>query len=53
MFSHIFSSKKFIYKSEQVFDSNIYEEGELEEVATCKYYLQVQNEGEREVKRNA
>lgn len=53
MFSHIFSSKKFIYKSERVFDSNIYEEGELEEVATCKYYLQVQNEGEREVKRNA
>ena len=36
-----------------MFDSNIYEEGELEEVATCKYYLQVQNEGEREVKRNA
>ena len=53
MFSHIFSSKKFIYKSERAFDSNVYEEGELEEVATCKYYLQVQNEGEREVKRNA
>jgi len=32
---------------------NIYEEGELSEVSTCKYYLQVQNEGEREVKRNA
>ncbi|GAE94721.1 DNA-binding protein [Gracilibacillus boraciitolerans JCM 21714] len=32
---------------------NIYEEGELEEEATCKYYLQVQNEGAREVKRRA
>lgn len=32
---------------------NIYEEGELEEEATCKYYLQVQNEGAREVKRKA
>ncbi|WP_117148872.1 virulence RhuM family protein [Paraliobacillus zengyii] len=31
---------------------NIYEEGELEE-ATCKYYLQVQHEGSREVKRKA
>ncbi|KYD07961.1 hypothetical protein B4102_0595 [Heyndrickxia sporothermodurans] len=30
---------------------NIYEEGELSEEATCKNYLQVQNEGEREVKR--
>src|SRR5690625_3746558 len=30
---------------------NIYEEGELLEEATCKNYLQVQNEGEREVKR--
>ncbi|GIN58365.1 RhuM family protein [Lederbergia ruris] len=32
---------------------NIYEEGELQEQATCKYYLQVQNEGSREVKRKA
>nr|WP_144921682.1 virulence RhuM family protein [Paenibacillus bovis] len=32
---------------------NIYEEGELEEESTCKYYLQVQNEGSREVKRKA
>lgn len=32
---------------------NIYEEGELEEEATCKYYLQVQNEGSRKVKRKA
>ena len=32
---------------------NIYEERELEEEATCKYYLQVQNEGEREIKRKA
>lgn len=32
---------------------NIYEEGELEEESTCKYYLQVQNEGTREVKRKA
>ncbi|WDV47866.1 virulence RhuM family protein [Clostridiaceae bacterium M8S5] len=31
---------------------NIYEEGELEEMATCKNYLQVQNEGARQVKRN-
>src|SRR5699024_7023688 len=31
---------------------NIYEEAELEEKSTCKYYLQVQNEGSREVKRN-
>ena len=30
---------------------NIYEERELLEEATCKNYLQVQNEGEREVKR--
>lgn len=30
---------------------NIYEEGELLADATCKNYLQVQNEGEREVKR--
>ncbi|MEB6551156.1 virulence RhuM family protein [Heyndrickxia sporothermodurans] len=30
---------------------NIYEEGELLEESTCKNYLQVQNEGEREVKR--
>lgn len=26
-------------------------EAELEEKSTCKYYLQVQNEGSREVKR--
>jgi hypothetical protein len=32
---------------------NIYEEGELGEEATCKYYLQVQNEGSREVKRKS
>ena len=31
---------------------NIYEEGELIEAATCKDYLQVQNEGGREVKRS-
>ena len=30
---------------------NIFEEGELDEVATCKDFLQVQNEGSREVKR--
>lgn len=30
---------------------NIYEEEELIEEATCKYYLQVQNEGLREVRR--
>src|SRR5699024_8674652 len=32
---------------------NIYEEAELEEESTCKYYLQVQNEGSREVKRKS
>ncbi|RSK28513.1 hydroxyacid dehydrogenase [Bacillus sp. HMF5848] len=32
---------------------NIYEEGELQEEATCKYYLQVRNEGSRQVKRKA
>lgn len=32
---------------------NIYEEAELEEESTCKYYLQVQNEGARDVKRKA
>ncbi len=32
---------------------NIYAEGELEEEATCKAYLKVQNEGSREVKRKA
>lgn len=32
---------------------NIYAEGELLEEATCKNYLQVQNEGTREVKRQA
>lgn len=32
---------------------NIYEEGELVEESTCKYYLQVQSEGSREVKRKA
>ncbi len=31
---------------------NIYAEGELAESATCKNYLQVQNEGNRAVKRN-
>ncbi|MDQ0351509.1 hypothetical protein J2R98_001323 [Alkalibacillus filiformis] len=31
----------------------IYEECELQEEATCKYYLQVQNEGSREIKRKA
>ena len=30
---------------------NIFEEGELEEEATCKDFLQVQKEGNREVKR--
>lgn len=30
---------------------NIFKEGELEEDATCKYFLQVQKEGNREVKR--
>jgi hypothetical protein len=30
---------------------NIFEEGELDEVSTCKDYLQVQMEGKREVKR--
>lgn len=30
---------------------NIFEEGELEETATCKDLLQVQKEGNREVKR--
>lgn len=33
--------------------SNIYKDGELEEDSTCKYYLQVQHEGKREVKRQA
>jgi len=31
---------------------NIYHEGELEEVGTCKDYLQVQSEGSRKIKRN-
>ena len=31
---------------------NIFEEGELDEMATCKDFLQVQKEGNREVKRN-
>lgn len=31
---------------------NIYSENELDEEGTCKNYLQVQTEGEREVKRN-
>jgi len=30
---------------------NIYKEGELDENRTCNYYLQVQNEGGREVER--
>ncbi|MFC4558380.1 virulence RhuM family protein [Virgibacillus kekensis] len=32
---------------------NIYEEAELQQDSTCKYYLQVQNEGSREVTRKA
>ncbi|WP_188207877.1 virulence RhuM family protein [Alkalibacillus aidingensis] len=32
---------------------NIYEECELKEESTCKYFLQVQNEGSREIKRKA
>src|SRR5699024_318829 len=32
---------------------NIYKEAELDEESTCKLYLQVQNEGSREVKRKA
>lgn len=32
---------------------NIYADGELDETATCKDYLQVQMEGTREVKRKA
>ncbi len=31
--------------------ASIFEEGELEEAATCKHYLQVQSEGGREVQR--
>ena len=31
---------------------NIYKEGELSEAATCKDFLQVQNEGTRKVQRN-
>ena len=31
---------------------NIYQEGELQEVGTCKDYLQVQSEGSRKIKRN-
>ena len=31
---------------------NIYQEAELEEVRTCKKFLQVQTEGSRSVKRN-
>ncbi len=31
---------------------NIFDEGELDEASTCKDYLQVQTEGNREVKRN-
>ncbi|WP_425636508.1 virulence RhuM family protein [Algoriphagus yeomjeoni] len=31
---------------------NVYESGELEEIATCKEILQVQQEGERKVSRN-
>lgn len=31
---------------------NIYSDGELFEDATCKEYLQVQNEGNRQIKRN-
>lgn len=31
---------------------SIYEEGELEQKATCKSYLQVQQEGQRKINRN-
>lgn len=31
---------------------NIFDEGELEEKATCKEFLQVQKEGDREVRRS-
>src|SRR5690606_27377514 len=31
---------------------SVYEEGELDQNATCKDYLQVQQEGKRQVKRN-
>jgi hypothetical protein len=31
---------------------NIYSEKELDEIATCKDFLQVQKEGTREIKRN-
>ena len=31
---------------------NIYAESEVDQTATCKDFLQVQKEGEREVKRN-
>lgn len=31
---------------------SIYEEGELQEIATCKDYLQVRSEGKRQVRRN-
>ena len=31
---------------------NIYSEKELQKEATCKYFLQVQNEGESQVERN-
>ncbi|MEN9414543.1 MAG: hypothetical protein RLZ62_847 [Bacteroidota bacterium] len=30
---------------------NVYQDGEIDEISTCKEYLQVQTEGEREVKR--
>lgn len=32
--------------------ANIYEEDELSEIATCKEFLQVQTEGDREIRRN-
>lgn len=32
---------------------NLYLEGEIEEISTCKDFLQVQNEGGREIKRNS
>lgn len=32
---------------------NIYKEGEINQVATCKDFLQVQNEGGRTIERNA
>jgi hypothetical protein len=30
---------------------NVYEDGEIDEISTCKEYLQVQTEGKRKVRR--